>query len=141
MWGRQYEDDFHQFHDFEHLPGFLTVLLRALLWGIFVFGISRTLSSTPHIVMANLLKRLRIAGSIWFLAFPILVVATFLFPPYTRNQVITAASLTLQTAALAVMAKEFLTSSDYFRLSSLSHVGMAGPLSQSKSEKLKLAVD
>ena len=31
--GRLYQDDFNQFHDFEHWPGQVLVFLRIALWG------------------------------------------------------------------------------------------------------------
>eukprot|EP00299_Pterocystis_sp_00344_P000065 c10019_g1_i3.p1 GENE.c10019_g1_i3~~c10019_g1_i3.p1 ORF type:complete len:396 (+),score=87.73 c10019_g1_i3:1033-2220(+) len=143
LWGHRYDDDFNQFHDFEHLPGFLTIALRCCLWGVFLLGISRTLHSTPHINLVTFLKRFRIAGTVWFLTFPFVVVLTSLFfVPYVRHQIVTGTSLTVHSCGLALMSWEFLTNSEYFKVSTLSQVAAAavGPLVSGR-EKSKISVD
>ena len=40
--GRRFEDDFNQFHDHEHWPGYTQMLIRVGLAGLFSFGIIRS---------------------------------------------------------------------------------------------------
>eukprot|EP00300_Choanocystis_sp_HF-7_P037523 c53698_g1_i1.p1 GENE.c53698_g1_i1~~c53698_g1_i1.p1 ORF type:complete len:469 (+),score=109.73 c53698_g1_i1:34-1440(+) len=139
IWGHYYDDDFNQFHDFEHTPGFLLMGLRGLLALVFAYGIHNSLQSTPHVMLSDFLKRLRVLGLAWFLVVPGLVLSTFLVPPYARHQIITAAGLTVQVGALLIMSREFLTKSEYFKLSSLSQIGSLSTLAP--TSKGKLAVD
>lgn len=139
IWGHYYDDDFNQFHDFEHTPGFLLMGLRLLLALVFVYGIRVSLTSTPHVMLVDFLVRLRIVGLAWFLVVPVLVLATSLAPAYTRHQIITAGGLTVQIGALLIMSQEFLTKSEYFKLSSLSQMGSLGALAP--ATKGKLAMD
>ena len=121
--------------------------LRLLLWVVFCLGIRASLAATPHVTLSRFLYRLGAVGTVWFLAFPLLVTVTSLLPAHARHQVtileslllissflilcfskvVTATSLTLQVGALTVLIYECTSASEYFKLSSLSHVASASP--------------
>jgi len=46
--GRMYEDDFNQFHDHEHWPGFTLMMLRVALAGLFIYGVRTTKVAHPR---------------------------------------------------------------------------------------------
>ena len=44
--GRRDEEDFNNFHDFEHWPGVMLTLIRLVLWGLFVYGMTTNMLTT-----------------------------------------------------------------------------------------------
>jgi hypothetical protein len=47
--GRRYEDDFNQYHDFEHWPGVCLMLLRTALFVLFLVGGLHTLKHSTQV--------------------------------------------------------------------------------------------
>merc|ERR1719272_382510 len=69
-------------------------------------------------------KQLIAAGTLWFLVTPFLVLMAPMFPKVMRHRIITSGTITLQTTALLVMCKLFLTSSsDYYKFSAMAESG------------------
>jgi hypothetical protein len=137
--GRGYEDDFNQFHDHEHLPGYLLMLLRVLMCVVFQFGIISTKKNVGGAVSRFLLQ-LQICGTLWFLGFPCLVFVSGYFAAYLRHRIVTGGSLLCQAAALGYMAYLFLFKSEYHKLSSLSRMGTVS-MEGVDTKSTKLAVD
>lgn len=71
--GRKYEDHHESFHDFEHWPGKVLMLMRVALSVVLNVGIISTLRNTANEDALTLLRRLRVVGTFWFTAFPVLV--------------------------------------------------------------------
>lgn len=76
----------------------------------------------PRQVLA-FLSRLRLLGCIWFLCFPCLVVCAVVLPPYRRHQIVAGGAILLQSAALALLSTLFMQRSEYYKISSLAHLG------------------
>jgi len=142
LWGRQFEDDFTQFHDYEHSPGYALLAIRVMLCLGFWTGTIGTIRSSRNAEIASFLGRLAFLGTAWFLAFPILVASTAYLAPYNRHATVSAGALVLQSAALGLFLYLFLNHSQYYKISSLSRMGTifqtsAGGLSHNR----KLATD
>eukprot|EP00238_Polyblepharides_amylifera_P009073 CAMPEP_0196586844 /NCGR_PEP_ID=MMETSP1081-20130531/55777_1 /TAXON_ID=36882 /ORGANISM="Pyramimonas amylifera, Strain CCMP720" /LENGTH=375 /DNA_ID=CAMNT_0041908855 /DNA_START=111 /DNA_END=1238 /DNA_ORIENTATION=- len=157
MLGRRYEDDFNQFHDFEHPPGYCLMALRVTLCALFLIGGLNTLkrssggnvasagsgSTTPGaaVAVSSFMWKLLVMGSVWFLAFPVLVVcASPFFEPYNRHPVVTGGSIILQSVALGSISTLFLQNSSYLKLSTLANMGTIFG-STTNSKWFKVAVD
>jgi len=69
------------------------------------------------------LSRLRRLGSTWFLCFPCLVLCAVVLPPYQRHQVVAGGAIILQSATLALLSTLFMQRSEYYKISSLAHLG------------------
>ena len=92
--GRAYDDEFNQFHDFEHWPGKCLVLLRVLLCALFAAGSYLTLRSVKADRQVELwLTAVQRVGALWFLAFPLAVLVGSLLPFYARHKFVSTASL------------------------------------------------
>eukprot|EP00667_Euglena_gracilis_P011494 EG_transcript_11731 len=139
--GRQYEDDFTQFHDYEHNPGYGLLALRVLSCVAFWIGTMGTIRSSRNADVASFLGRLTFIGTAWFLAFPILVISTSFMAPYNRHAVVAGGSIVLQSAALALFLKLFLSHSEYYKISSLSKMGTLFQSGGSLAHARKLATD
>lgn len=141
--GRGYEDDFNQFHDHEHWPGYTLMGLRVLYFGIFFLacGVSINYASLHKPRVVPVYNILRVVGSVWFLAFPVLVGLAVALPTYHRHGLITGGALTLQSFAICVFTYLFLNvDSDFYKASSISQMGtIFGGLNA--GSKLKLAMD
>jgi len=124
--GRMYEDDFNQFHDHEHWPGYLLMILRVLLAGLFTYGIWLTKKNTAknsEEEMTRFFRKLQLTGSLWFLAFPITVFLSSIAQPYHRHGIVTIGAITTQVGAIGYLMFMFLTRSDYYKISSLRNMG------------------
>lgn len=120
---RRYEDDFTQFHDYEHAPGYTLLALRVILCLAFMLGTSSTIKGSRDAYVASFLGKLTILGCGWFLSFPALVGATAYLPPYNRHAVVTGGAIVLQSLALMIFLWMFLSRSEYYKISSLSRMG------------------
>jgi len=125
FWGRSYEGDFATFHDHEHAPGKLRVLLRMVLGLLFFAGCSlqvRRVSSDPD--LSKFVRNLLVLGTIWIAAFPTIVFFVGWLPPYRRHPVIVVVSMLLQSGALASLGYITLAhGSSYRKVSTLKNLG------------------
>jgi hypothetical protein len=124
--GRAYEDDFNQFHDHEHWPGYILMVMRICLAGLFTYGIYLTKASTvknQEEEMTRFFRKLQFTGSLWFLAFPMTVFLSSIAAPYRRHGIVTIGAITTQVGALGYLMFMFLTRSDYYKISSLRNMG------------------
>jgi len=97
--GRLYEDDFNQFHDHEHWPGYLLMLMRVGLAGLFIYGIRTTKSTCAKSAeeeMTRFFQKLSIIGCLWFLTFPVLVFMASVATPQRRHAIVTIGSIVCQ---------------------------------------------
>jgi hypothetical protein len=140
--GRKYEEDFNNFHDFEHWPGVLLLVIRLGLCALFLWALRRSQRVERQREVLGFLSKLMAFGSVWFLCLPVLVVLALAAAPYHRHQLVAGGSICLQAISLALLSTLFLEGSEYYRISSLSHVGSVFNHGASPFHKgAKLAVD
>jgi hypothetical protein len=140
--GRAYEDNFNQFHDEDHLPGHLLQMMRVVLCVLFWAGLSSTMKSHTNKDVAVFLRQLLVFGTLWYLAFPVLVMYCNVFvAPFNRHMVITVGSIMCQTVAIASLSLLFLGKSTYQKVSSLSKMGTIGSMSSIGPSNAKVCVD
>ncbi|KAL1515954.1 hypothetical protein AB1Y20_002568 [Prymnesium parvum] len=137
--GRKYEEDFNNFHDHEHWPGLLLLAIRLALAALFGWALHRSLSRESQREVVSFQRQLRVLGMIWFLCLPVFVALASLAPPYRRHQLVSGGSIFLQTCALALISTLFIEKSEYYRISSLAHMGSA--FDKGFGGKTKIAVD
>ena len=69
-----YNDELNQFHDYEHVPGYVLMAFRSMLGVFFFLKITGTAQrESEGSPLLALLRQLRIQGTSWFVAFPVLV--------------------------------------------------------------------
>ena len=125
--GRRYEEDFNNFHDFEHRPGVLLLLIHLALCAVFVGALRRSMALEHQPEVRGFLSQLACFGCVWFLCLPLLVALALALPPYRRHQLVAGGSIIVQAVALALLSTLFSEGSHYYRMSSLAHVGQALP--------------
>ena len=101
VWGRQYEDEFDKFHDFEHLPGKIFMLFRVLIGIFFWFAATATIELQGNVgKMASFLSKFRLIGFAWFSCMPTCVAFAPLWAEYLRHWWITGGTMLCQSFAL-----------------------------------------
>ena len=141
--GRRYEEDFNNFHDFEHLPGVLLLAIRLGLAALFLWALRRSRRVEKQREVLEFLFSLAVFGSAWFLCLPLLVLVALVLPPYHRHQVVAGGSVVVQALTLICLSALFREGSQYYKMSSLAHVGSnfaMGSVWQQRG-RTKLAVD
>ena len=139
--GRAFEEDFNNFHDFEHWPGMVLIGMRVALCALFVFALHRSFRLEQQKEVLSFLSRLRLLGCIWFLCFPGVVACAVMLPPYRRHQLVAGGAIVLQSAALMLLSTLFMQRSEYYKISSLAHVGSVFESGFGAGRSKKLAVD
>ncbi len=82
------EDEHNKYHNFEGVLGKILVLIRTIVYCVFIYGIKDTYTKSSDKIKI-FLRQLTIFGTIYFLAFPILVVvASTIIASYFRHIVI-----------------------------------------------------
>ena len=121
LWGRAFDDDFDQFHDFDHLPGKVQVVLRAGVGVVFFRQASQLLASDEPAVRA-VMRPIRALGAVYFAALPVGVLLALCVARSRRHAVVTAFALLCQCAALGVLLHCFLNpASLFYQTSTLTH--------------------
>ena len=88
------------------------------------------------------LSKLAWFGGVWFLCLPALVVVALALPPYRRHQLVAGGTVAGQTAALFLVSALFSEGSEYYKMSSLAHVGSAFNHGATRARGgVKLAID
>ena len=86
LWGRTYDDEFYSFHNFEHLPGRILMLFRAVCGILFWFLVTQTMHMQGGVGdMASFLSTFRLFGMTWFWSLPIAVLFAPLWAEYLRH--------------------------------------------------------
>jgi hypothetical protein len=117
------DDDFAKFHSHDSDAGSLLMLMQVLFLGLFLFSLSKTMKTVSE-RLKMFCKQLIAAGTLWFLVTPVLVLVAPMFPKVIRHRLVTSGTIMLQSTALLVMCRLFLTSSsDYFKFSALAESG------------------
>jgi hypothetical protein len=119
MMGRKYHDEFSQFHDHEHWPGKCILVLRVVLWVIFIFGAYTTYSGCKGELRASMVN-VALFGSVWLLAFPLSVVIADMLPPRLRHRVVEVGSVGLQIVALQYLVFLCFFSKSFTKFSSIA---------------------
>jgi len=151
MFGRTYHDHFSQFHDHEHWPGKMIIVMRIAMWVAFIVGSGATYAaSVPGSAMQKFTTKISLLGSIWLLAFPVTVFMAERLPPRFRNQFVVIGSVLLQAVALQYLMYLSLFSQAFQQVSSVSDPRKSSALPSSTSQgkqvnglgrKFKVALD
>lgn len=135
------DNDFAKFHEHDSPAGRLLMLMQVIFCGLFFFSLNHTRSVVPPRVK-DFLKTLALGGAAWFLVTPMLVFMAPAFAKIQRHRIVTAGVVFLQSAALVLMCRLFLTrQSDYSKLSSIGNLGTFMGLESSRGAAGGKAID
>ena len=76
--------------------------------------------------MEHFLQKFVIAGSVYFLSYPLVFVITALFVPYMRYKVMMLGSFFMRFGSYLWMARLFMTRGEYYEVSTLKSSFLPG---------------
>jgi len=122
LFGKKDDDDFAAFHDHETTAGQISAVIR-LMMGIFFFlsiqASKKSVKGQGKVV--SFLTSLGMWGTLWFVAFPVLLVVTEFFPHYYHHLLVSGGVIVLQCGVLLCLSRLFLLgSSEYSKLTELA---------------------
>ncbi|QDZ22959.1 hypothetical protein HOP50_09g55020 [Chloropicon primus] len=121
MMGRQYHDEFSQFHDHEHWPGKCILVLRVILWVMFIAGAAMSYSGCEKGgELSTSILSIALFGSIWLLAFPFSVLVADRLAPRLRHRFVSIASVVLQMIALQYLCYLCFFAKSFKKISSIA---------------------
>merc|ERR1719237_32721 len=96
--GKFQGDHSYKYHENEGLIGWVLLAVRALLYAWFVLSLRRSQQrGGPR--LQPFLQQFRLAGSVYFLAYPVIFVAVQIFAPYLQHPLMHVGLLAMQTAS------------------------------------------
>jgi len=117
------DDDFSKFHAHDSAAGTTLMVLNVIFCALFVYSITMTIKVLPTL-LKSFCWSLTVAGVLWFLVTPALVLVAPMLGKVMRHRFVTAGSVIMQTSSLLMMCRLFLTSStEYYKLSSMANMG------------------
>eukprot|EP00545_Synedropsis_sp_CCMP1620_P002627 CAMPEP_0119009404 /NCGR_PEP_ID=MMETSP1176-20130426/4339_1 /TAXON_ID=265551 /ORGANISM="Synedropsis recta cf, Strain CCMP1620" /LENGTH=509 /DNA_ID=CAMNT_0006961913 /DNA_START=70 /DNA_END=1599 /DNA_ORIENTATION=+ len=104
QWGRTFNDDFDSYHDLEHLPGKILMIVRITLGVIMLASSMHTRSLCPP-SLSRFYGLLALVGTMWFQGLPAVTwICGWAVPYHLRHPTITLYGALLQTAALLLLS-------------------------------------
>lgn len=126
--GKIKDDASYKFYENEGVVGWVLLCLRLLLLVWFMWAVKETEKESSAIKMTHFLRKFFIAGTLFFLSYPVVFVITALFPPYMRYKVMYLGSFLLRFGSYLWMARLFLTKGEYYEVSTLKSSFLPGGL-------------
>lgn len=123
--GKLSSDHKFKYHENEGVVGWALLALRLGLYMWFVVAIKASQQKGGFRLQA-FLEQFRTAGTIYFLAYPVLFVVVQVFAPYLQHPIMQTGLLTMQTASHCWLARLFLSRGNYFKASVLGSSVLPG---------------
>jgi hypothetical protein len=118
--GKSQDESACKFHENEGAVGCVLLSVRLLLLSWFFFATQASQQQGgPH--LHNFLQHFRLAGVVYFLAYPLLFVVVQVFAPYLQHPIMQVGLVIMQTASVIWLAQLFLSRGTYFKVSVLSN--------------------
>mmetsp|Transcript_63626 Transcript_63626/g.151799 ORF Transcript_63626/g.151799 Transcript_63626/m.151799 type:complete len:435 (+) Transcript_63626:72-1376(+) len=112
-------------HEHEGIVGAALLVLRMCLFTWFALALRRT-REQGGIRLEAFLAKFAGAGSLYFLAYPCLVVVCQIFAPYLRHPLLQIGLTAMQVASSSWLTSLFLSRGEYFKASVLSSSKLPG---------------
>jgi len=123
--GKLCGDSNFKYHENEGVVGWALLALRLGLYMWFVVAVKASQQKGGFRLRA-FLEQFRTAGTIYFLAYPVLFVVVQVFAPYLQHPIMQTGLLTMQTASHFWLARLFLSRGNYFKASVLGSSVLPG---------------
>jgi len=117
--GKMQDEAASKYHKNEGAIGWVLLSVRLMLLGWFCFA-TQASQQEGGLRLHDFLQRFRLAGSVYFLTYPVLFVVVQMFAPYLQHPLLQIGLLIMQTASIVWLAELFLSRGTYFKLSALS---------------------
>mmetsp|Transcript_10908 Transcript_10908/g.12366 ORF Transcript_10908/g.12366 Transcript_10908/m.12366 type:complete len:415 (+) Transcript_10908:101-1345(+) len=120
------DDEHHKFHDFGGVQGAILMLIRLIIFGVFIYGVRDT-GKSANIKQKAFLWSLTVAASIYILSFPLLWIISMNLHRYIINRFITFGTYSAQAfAAYWILSQLTKKGSSYYKASHKSKTLLPG---------------
>eukprot|EP00929_Paragymnodinium_shiwhaense_P102175 TRINITY_DN6535_c0_g1_i1.p1 TRINITY_DN6535_c0_g1~~TRINITY_DN6535_c0_g1_i1.p1 ORF type:complete len:477 (+),score=85.44 TRINITY_DN6535_c0_g1_i1:122-1552(+) len=125
----------YRHHDNDGLAGWGIVFIRLVLFAWFCYSLQLT-RARGSFMLKDFLNRFQLAGSLYFLAYPLVFIVAQLFAPYLRAPIMVISLLLVQASADYWLAELFTQRGAYFKVSTLSASLLPGGIDCSPASSL-----
>mgnify|MGYP000405350900 CR=1 FL=1 len=141
QWGRTYNDDFESYHDLEHLPGKIVMMVRIVLGVLLLAVTTRTYQQARVQQLQSFYQKLALLGCVWFESLPFVTWMCNTFVPYyMRHPAVFMWSALLQSSLILLLAwlvtEHSSAFAQYSHMSSASSAGGGSGVPPSLTESL-----
>jgi len=125
VFGKLKDDESYKYHENEGVVGWILLVIRLLLYILFLWAVQSS-AKEGGARLRNFLRQFGVAGTIYFLAYPVLFLVTQLFAPYLQHSILAIGLMVMQAGSNVWLSILFLTRGEYFRVSTLSDSELPG---------------
>ncbi|OMJ87697.1 hypothetical protein SteCoe_10541 [Stentor coeruleus] len=125
--GRITQDASNKNSDFECVPGYILIVIRILMWIWFIFN-SKDLYVKASCQLENFLNRFVFVSSMYFVALPIVIIASWFLEPYRRNAFVVVGVNTVQVIVFFYLTHLFSEKSAFYKVSTISESVLPGKM-------------
>merc|ERR1711988_2082889 len=115
----------YKYHENEGPVGWVLLVLRLLLYVWFLWAVQST-AAEGGMRLRQFCAQLRVAGSLYFLAYPAIFLITKQFAPYLQYSIMASGLMLMQMGSNIWLASLFLRKSEYFKVSTLNSSWLRG---------------
>lgn len=133
--GKLQDESACKYHENEGAVGWVLLSVRLLLFSWFVFA-TQASQEQGGLRLHDFFHRFRLAGSMYFVAYPALFVVVQAFAPYLQHPIMQIGLLAMQTTSNIWLAELFLSKGMYFKVSALSTSLLPGGCGAGMFDKL-----
>lgn len=112
-------------HNHDGMAGWTILAVRVLLYVWFTFGV-QSLREASGLKLQVFLQRFQLAATLYFLAYPAILIIVQAFAPYIRQPLMSIGLLAMQIASSFWLANLFLSRGVYFEVSALGASPLPG---------------
>lgn len=125
VFGKLKDDESYKYHENEGVVGWILLVIRLLLYALFLWAVQSS-AAEGGARLRSFLRQFGAAGTLYFLAYPVLFLMTQLFAPYLQHCILAVGLMIMQASSNVWLSALFLTRGEYFRVSTLSDSVLPG---------------
>jgi len=117
--GKLQDESACKYHENEGFVGWVLLSVRLMLLYWFLVA-TQASQKQAGLRLHDFFQHFRLAGTMYFLAYPLLFIVVQVFAPYLQHPIMHIGLQTMQTASVIWLAELFLSRGTYFKVSALS---------------------
>jgi len=123
--GKIQDDASYKYHENEGGVGWVLLVMRLLLYLWFLWAV-RSTAAEGGMKLQQFCRQFQAAGSVYFLAYPVIFLVTKQFAPYLQHGIMASSLMLMQMGSNFWLSALFLRKSDYWKVSTLNSSELPG---------------
>jgi hypothetical protein len=111
------DDERYKRHNYEGIAGIFIFLMKIGFYSYFCYNFRKVINESRDDRVKRFLKRFWFFGSVYFLAFPVLLIINTFVAPYLQHKFITFGNLALQILSVSLLSFLFVSKGEYYEIS------------------------